>query len=120
MHILLLAHGHPGNLVNFEDRIQALQEGARLAEVRLYDLRVEEGELDAWLNRLGNAPAHASPGNPVKRLKLLLTPVAVVLGFKPMRTETKRLGPKEGVNPYVYTAIIGVRKDPFAGGIEIV
>lgn len=120
MHILLLAHGHPGNLVNFEDRVQALQKGARLAEVRLYDLRVDEDELDAWLTRLGNAPGHVSHGNPLRRLKRLLTPVAAVLGFKPMRTETKRLGPREGVNPYVYTAIIGVRRDPFAGGIEIV
>lgn len=120
MHILLLAHGHPGNLRNFQDRVQALQKGCRLAEIRLYDLRVEEDELGAWLSRLSSGPSHASPGDPLKRFKRLLTPVARLLGYKSMRTETKRLGPEDGVNPYVYTAVIGVRKDAHVDGVEIV
>jgi len=120
VHILFVAHGAPGNLIPFEHRIMGLQKGARLAEIRLYDLRVPDDRSQWWLERLGARPSHNSPGNPLGKAQRLGRWIGRILGYSPVHSDVGKLGPRESFNPYVYVAVIGVKPDPLMKGAEIV
>ena len=120
VHILFLAHGAPGNLFSMERRLIGLQRGARLAEIRLYDLRVPDEKQDWWITRLCRDPGHYSPENPLGKVRWILKMIGALLGYKPRESSTSRLGWKESFNPWVYVAVIGVKKDALIRGAEII
>ena len=120
VHILFLAHGAPGNLFNMGRRMIGLQKGARLAEIRLYDIRVPDDEKEWWLDRLGAKPSHDSPGNPLGEAAKYAESVGLLLGYEPVEGDVGKLGPKEAFNPYVYCVVIGVKKDALIRGAEII
>ncbi|RLC86238.1 MAG: hypothetical protein DRJ03_09340 [Chloroflexi bacterium] len=110
MHLLFLANGHPQNLEWFEAEINRMQpEGARLREIRLYDLSLPEERLEEFIEALTSNPKHSVPH--LTKLARFFKLLAPFLGYKPININLskKRYKPRVG---YVKTVIIGVKPDP--------
>ena len=110
MHLLFLANGHPRNLEWFEAEINRMQpEGARLREIRLYDLSIPEERLEEFIEALTSNPKHSVPH--LTKLARFFKLLAPFLGYKPININLSKRRFKPRVK-YVKTVIIGVKPDP--------
>lgn len=108
--MLFLANGHGRNLDMFEASINAMQpQGARLREIRIYDLSLPEERFYEFVKTITCNQKHSR--KQLSRLQRFGRFIGLLLGYKPVALDLSRF-PDEPENRLVKTVIIGTKPDP--------
>jgi len=109
VHLVFLARGNRINLQYFESEISAMQpEGARLHEIKFYELAIPEDQLQEFVTAITANPPHSAKR--IKSLNRIAKLAALMLGLTPLpkNIKTDINEPRVG---YVKTVIVGIRPD---------